>query len=190
MNKTEQHIDRVGNVRWAVPNARYYWFVGGAYDNEAHYRRMQSKLARDMLALVVSATRRNEKVVALYSSTQSHPWMRTLAELPGWNCIAFGPNDLQIARPDAVCFASSDSILVYGKPNNSFTTQYEELEHPPEILYRNTASPGRAAAQIQKKEGNPYARYDADAHRLRKWKTNPQPGLLMREVDVRPKYSV
>lgn len=191
MNHVEQHINTSGHMRWAFNRAHYFWFVGGQTDDPKTIDRMRYRLTRDVVTLTGSTRKRLLTPVALITPTQaSAPLIQALSVVPGWQTVVFGAQGLNVVDADKICINTADVILCYGDPSDELSSRMEALEHPPELIRRNM-HPARTERQtVRPHITEPYARYWNDVDRLRKWRPNPEPGLIMRQVDVRPQFTV
>jgi hypothetical protein len=191
MNHVEQHISDSGNVRWAFTSAHYFWFVGGATEDQQTQAKMKYRITRDVITLSSSTRRRRLVPVALITSTQASPLLLTaLATVPGWRTLVFGGTGLNVDNPDLICANTADVILCYGNPSETLTTMLDSQEQPPELIRRNMYAAKTERQALHTKITDPYERYWTDVDRLRKDRVNPEPGLIMREIDVRPQFSV
>lgn len=194
-NSVVEHIANSGHVRWAFPNAQYYWFVGGECESEALQSQMRYRIMRDVETLGARSKRRMQTPVALLTATQASPLLiQMLRKFPGWKTIMFGEKGLLVSNADEVCCATADVILCYGEPSERLLEMIDEQEDerraPPELVRRRIGHQERLRQPI-KKEVAPYSRYWSDVDRLRHDRPNPTRGLQIRdEIDMRPQFRV
>lgn len=190
-NPTIDHITSTGHMRWAFKTAQYYWFVGGATDNEDLQGRMRYRIVRDVETLGARCRRLRQQPVALLTATQATPLIISmLKKFPGWRSLVLGERGLDVPNADKICINTADVILCYGEPSEYLLTLLDEQEKGPELVRRKVSNAGRVVQRVHKPV-SPYSRYWADVDRLRKDRQNPNPGLNIRdEIDMRPKMDV
>lgn len=196
-NKIQEHVDSTGHMRWAYPNAEYYWVIGGAAKTDEEVSRLRQLLFKD-LSRLENRCRRNKltPVVLLTSTSVDAIVVNMLEKRPGFKTLVLGTGFIEAAKPNSVCMATADLILCYGEATETLSKLFddqalEEDSEPPPTMITRSFEPLPKESKRLVKESDPYGQFWSDVERLRRWKPNPNPGLPIRDMlDLRPKYDI